>query len=409
MLLDQAARLAAAAGDNALSRHDTQVKQILEKSGTDAALAEKLARARVFGTKPGSYGVSVQQMVEQSKDADSKQAVADLYLHHMNFAYSAEIWGETTPQALASHLKGNQVILLSRSSNVYGVVDNNDTYQYAGGLNLATKLLNEQQAPAFYLHNLRKAGDEELEDMRTWLATELNARSWNPKWISQMKSSGYAGAREMAAEVEHLYGFQATSAEQMSTQFWRNTYDVYVADKHGLDLQPFFEQSNPYAGQMILARLLEVDRQGTYRFADAERKQMVEQYIRSVNRHGVACSANTCGNARVHRYMTRQANLISGLGQMELERFGRTVERATKGPSWQFAARTRPAPAVALNPRVRGFVLRQRTIHLSEPDLASQVSVAGWTAALLSLLAAGALLEARRLRRQGTGAASQRL
>ncbi len=80
-LLDKAARLAAAAGDNAISRHDRTVAAALVAQGTDPDTAGKLARARVFAAKPGNYAIGVQQMVEQSRDAqDGPDALARQYL-----------------------------------------------------------------------------------------------------------------------------------------------------------------------------------------------------------------------------------------------------------------------------------------------------------------------------------------
>lgn len=304
-LLDKAARLAAAAGDNAVSRHDRAVTAALTDSGVDPAQAGRLARARVFAAKPGNYAIGVQQMVEQSRDAQgAPDALARQYLRYMNFAYSAEGWGESAPAALASHLQSNQAVLFSRASTLYGALDNDDTYQYAGGLTAATRAVSGQ-APRFWLHNLRRVGDAETVDARTWLATELNARQWNPKWIGAMQRSGYAGAREMFKEIEHLYGFQATVPEQMSGEFWQRTYDVYVADKLGLGMDDFFRKANPHAQQGILARLLEVDRQGSYRFSEAERAELLRRYAASVGRDGLSCTANTCGNPVLMAHIAR--------------------------------------------------------------------------------------------------------
>ncbi|PWK35368.1 cobaltochelatase CobN subunit [Cupriavidus plantarum] len=306
-LLDKAARLAAAAGDNAISRHDRAVKDALIAQGADADKASRLARARVFAAAPGSYAIGVQQMVEQSRDVQppagdaqpgthgNRNALAELYLHAMNHAYSAEGWGDTGPAALASHLRGNQAVLFSRTSTLYGALDNDDTYQYAGGLVAATRAVTGQ-APPLWLHNLRTAGDARTVDARTWLATELNARQWNPKWIVAMQRSGYAGAREIQREVEHLYGFQATVPEQMSGTFWQRTYDVYVADSLRLGMDRFFRASNPHAMQAMLARLIEVDRQGSYRFSERERAELLRRYAASVRHDGLSCTANTCGN-----------------------------------------------------------------------------------------------------------------
>jgi cobaltochelatase CobN len=89
----------------------------------------------VFAAKPGNYAIGVQQMVEQSRDAqDGPDALARQYLRYMNFAYSAEGWGASAPDALASHLASNEAVLFSRTSTLYGALDNDDTYQYAGGL-----------------------------------------------------------------------------------------------------------------------------------------------------------------------------------------------------------------------------------------------------------------------------------
>jgi cobaltochelatase CobN len=64
-----------------------------------------------------------------------------------------------------------------------------------------------------------------------------------------MKAGGYAGAREMMDNLENLYGWQMTSPEQMDSAFWQNSYDVYIADKHGLALEQFFERARPTCGR----------------------------------------------------------------------------------------------------------------------------------------------------------------
>ncbi|WP_059411473.1 cobaltochelatase subunit CobN [Cupriavidus basilensis] len=429
-LLDKAARLAAAAGDNAVSRHDREAEAALLAAGVAPPLAGRLARARVFAARPGNYGIGVQQMVEQSIDVarpvarpgePAGQALAQQYLRYMNFAFSAEGWGETAPQALASHLKSNQAVLFSRASTLYGALDNDDTYQYAGGLNLATRAVSGQ-APRFWLHNLRRPAEAETVDARTWLATELNARNWNPRWIAGMQRSGYAGAREMAREIEHLYGFQATSPEQMSGDFWQQTYDVYVADKLGMDMDRFFARSNPHARQGILARLLEVDRQGSYRFTAAERADMARRYVASVNRDGLSCTANSCGNPALMQY-------IAGLGQQArvpvdaLRAFGERLARAMPGrepsagpgaaPARHGVAKAptvpaaKPAQAPSAPPaptteHVAGRVFESRVIQLapSAPLSGVRAREAWEVAALMALLvAAGAGAEWRRGRR----------
>lgn len=398
LLLDRAARLVAASGDNAISRHDREVEDALIASGVTREQAERVARARVFGNKPGAYNIGVDRLVAQSRDVDDGDTLANLYLHNMNAAFSQETWGEEAPQALATHLKGNQAVLFSRSSNLYGALDNDDTFSYAGGMHFASKVVNGGAAPAFYINNLRKDGAEKTVDLRTWLATELNQRNWNPTWIRHMQASGYAGAREMTAGIEHLYGFQATAEEHVDGTFWQNTFDVYVADKHGLDLEGFFERENPYARQGLLARLLEVDRQGSYTFADADRQRLMTDYVRSVAQHGVACSANICGNGRLQRFVAANAPLVPGLGTLEIQRFARRVAQATTRPASQPAAvesSSTSSPSVQ-QPPVSGFVMQETITRLGDvPDTSPGFD---WVmaAALLGIIAAGTAWEASR-------------
>jgi len=424
LLLDRAARLAASAGDNAIARHDRETTEALLASGLPREQAERIARARLFGNKPGAYNIGVDLLVAQSRDVDNAGTMANLYLHNMNAAFSSDTWGEDAPGALATQMRGNQAVLFSRSSNLYGTLDNDDTFSYAGGLSFASAQVNGGAAPAFYISNLRKAGAERSVDLKTWLATELNQRNWNPKWIGHMQASGYAGAREMNDEIEHLYGFQATTKEQMDGSFWQNTYDVYVADKHGLELDAFFERENPHAKQGLLARLLEVDRQGSYRFSDAERTQLVSRYVRSVVAHGAACAANICGNERLQRHVAETAALVPGLGPAELRQFGEQLGRATRWVPSRFtgapaavreglaagrmirptstAGRPSPPPApppvpTDVPPRVEGFALQERIIDLSRRAPSPPPAIAWvWLLVLGGLIAAGAGWEARR-------------
>ena len=142
----------------------------------------------------------------------------------MNHAYSGDLWGEAVPGALSTHLEGNQAVIHSRTTNVYGVLDNDDFYDYAGGLNAATKTANGGNAPAFYVNDMKTRGKERVTGIQTFLATELNARYWNPKWIQEMQKAGYAGrarhrqqhgeSLRLASHIRRAYG-RDVLAEQL--------------------------------------------------------------------------------------------------------------------------------------------------------------------------------------------------
>jgi cobaltochelatase CobN len=417
LLLDRAARLAASAPeDNVLKRHNQEIAARLKSAGVETELAGKVAESRVFGRAPGEYGAGISKMVEQSRNAENGNALAELYLRNMGYIYSQELWGKPVTGALEAHLAGNQAVIHSRSTNVYGVLDNDDFYEFAGGLNLASKSVNGS-APQFYIDNLRAPGRESVEDFQAFLATELHARFWNPKWIKENQKAGYAGARQFARYSEHLYGWQATTPDKVDESVWQQTYDVYVADKNGLELGKFFDEANPHARQRLLARLLEVDRQGIHRFDSEERATLVGEYVTSVNTHGVDCSPNTCGNIKLNQQIAVAAALVPGLGDVELRRFGRVVAKATGWSPRQFqnapaplragmsdarGLRPRP-PSSALRPPsgasrrslVSGFRMEQKIWHLGQGKPASSPTPL-LAAVILMFVLAGMIREARR-------------
>lgn len=158
-----------------------------------------------------------------------------------------------------------------------------------------------------------------------------------------MQKEGYSGAREMMKATENLYGWQATAPETVSPEVWKKMYDVYVADEYRLGIQKFMEQVNPAARQALLGRLLEVDRQGVYKFTSPEKRQMLKEFVENVTVHGVACSANICGNRKLEQQVASDAKALpqQQLSAQEVKQFDRIYKQATTKP--------KPSPAVPLS------------------------------------------------------------
>jgi cobaltochelatase CobN len=349
ILLDRAARLAASAGDNAISRQNRTVEAALLARGVAPAEARELAGARVFATAPGAYGLGLSQFVEQSRDKEEPETMAQLYLSKMNYAYTEKTWGGAAPKLLEEQLRGNEMIVHSRSSNLYGAVDNDDVYQWMGGLRTASEAVGAK--PKMVINNMRRPGAERIEDARSFIATELHGRNWNPKWIAELQKEGYAGGRLMARSIENLYGWQATAPEAVDATVWKKTYEVYIADEYKLGLREFFDKANPGARQELVSRLLEIDRQGTYRFSSNQRQTLVREYVRLVTQTGVACTANVCGNRRLKEAVLGHARSMAGaaLSPDEVARFEKRFRDAANAapPAPSIQSHSGSAPSIA--------------------------------------------------------------
>jgi cobaltochelatase CobN len=354
-LLDKAVRLAAAApDDNPVRRNTRRVEQALRAQGVEETTARAAAGTRVFGPAPGAFGAGISGMMESSRDQGDQKAVGEAYMRNMGYGYGDGVWGKNVNGNLREQLRDNEGVIHSRSTNLYGVLDNDETYQFAGGLAAATTASGGRE-PRIMISNVRKPGEERMEDMKQFVTRELSSRLWNPKWIEGMKKSGYSGAREMASEVEHLYGLRSTAPSTVDESVWQETFDVYIADKNRLGLKEYFAKENPHARQVLTARLLEVDRQGIYRFTETDRKALVRTYIESVNRDGISCYSNACDNRRLASYVLKQAP--GAVSRAAFEEWTNRMTAATTAPR-----SGRPVTASAKQP----FVVARRSLRIFE-------------------------------------------
>ena len=75
----------------------------------------------------------------------------------------------------------------------------------------------------------------------------------NPKWIAGVKRHGYKGAFEIAATVDYMYAFAATTGAVKSHHF-DLVYSAYIDDDQ---TRGFIEENNAPALREMAARLLE--------------------------------------------------------------------------------------------------------------------------------------------------------
>jgi cobaltochelatase CobN len=93
---------------------------------------------------------------------------------------------------------------------LYGLLDNNDAFDYLGGLSLAVEGRTGHPPDALILQHA-EPGRADVEPLTTALLGELRGRFLNPAWLKPLMGHGYAGARTMGQEfLENLWGWQVT-------------------------------------------------------------------------------------------------------------------------------------------------------------------------------------------------------
>ena len=113
-------------------------------------------------------------------------------------------------------------------------------------------------APRAYIGDSTRPESVRTRSLTEETARVFRARVVNPKWLQAMRRHGYKGAFELAATVDYLFGYDATTGV-VADWMYEKLAQTYVLDPENRE---FMERSNPWALHGIAERLLEaVDRQ----------------------------------------------------------------------------------------------------------------------------------------------------
>ncbi len=317
LLLDKAVKLCIDANEdlnwNYLKKHYLEIKENLKSKGYSEDDAEKLAKLRIFSESPGNYGTGLTEAVKASNTWQSDEKLAELFLSRVGFAYGQDFWGISAKDVFAGALKNVDLAVHSRSTNIFAALDNDDVFQYLGGIALAVRHLTGSD-PETYIFDVRNVNNPRAITLKEFIASELLTRYFNPKWIQGVMENDYAGARLMAEIVENLWGWDVMMPSLISDKTWQNFYEIYVKDKYDLGLKEFFEKNNPYALQSIVARMLEAIRKEYWKANEEIKVQLAKELDRLQKEYGFTCCHHTCGNIELLDF---KAGILSSLIEQE--------------------------------------------------------------------------------------------
>ena len=223
--------------------------QEVEIFGTDRA------GYRVFGSKPGAYGAGMQTLVDE-KLWQTRDDFGKTYIEWGNFAYGNGVYGEEDRQVFSSRLSLVDAVVQNQDNREHDILDSDDYYQFEGGIAAAVEHLRGQQ-PKIYHNDHSRPERPVIRTLSEEIGRVVRSRAANPKWIDGVKRHGYKGAFEIAATVDYLFAFAATTGAAQSYHF-DIVYNAYLEDA---DTREFIRSSNPSALYEIAERFQEaIDR-----------------------------------------------------------------------------------------------------------------------------------------------------
>ncbi|MEU9088687.1 cobaltochelatase subunit CobN [Streptomyces sp. NPDC087901] len=253
-LLDDAVRLAASLDEPAEQNH--------VRAHTQADLAahgdERRATTRIFGSRPGTYGAGLLQLID-SRDWRTDADLAEVYTVWGGYAYGRELDGRPAREEMETAYKRIAVAAKNTDTREHDIADSDDYFQYHGGM-VATVRALKGSAPEAYIGDSTRPETVRTRTLVEETSRVFRARVVNPKWIEAMRRHGYKGAFELAATVDYLFGYDATTGVVADWMYDKLT-ETYVLDPVN---RAFLQQANPWALHGIAERLLEAESRGMW-------------------------------------------------------------------------------------------------------------------------------------------------
>ncbi|WP_027858420.1 cobaltochelatase subunit CobN [Marinobacterium jannaschii] len=243
---------------NLIRQHVEQRQAELEATGVSAEQARREASYRVFGSKPGAYGAGLQGLIDE-RCWENASDLADAYLNWGGFAYGQNLQGEVARDAFSHRLSQLEAVVQNQDNREHDLLDSDDYYQFQGGMANAVRVL-KGETPEIYHSDHSNPSAPKIRTLKEELNRVIRSRVLNPKWINAMQRHGYKGAFEMAASVDYMFAYDATT-DLIDDYQYQQVSDALLFEPQNRE---FLENHNPDALEEMAERMLEAMQRGLW-------------------------------------------------------------------------------------------------------------------------------------------------
>ncbi|MEX5579726.1 cobaltochelatase subunit CobN [Pseudophaeobacter sp. A-200-2] len=196
---------------------------------------------RVFGPKPGQYGLSMGAHLDTYSD-EARAAAGEAWLNASSHAIDAKGDIAEARSALEDRLKGVDSFVHLQDLPETDLLVASDYAAHEAGFAAAMARIG-QKAPALYHMDATRPDAPQARSLGEEIARVTRARAANPDWATSMMRHGFRGGAEIAATLDHMAAF-AHLAQAVPPHL----FDLYFEATLGRDdLVEFLERENPDA------------------------------------------------------------------------------------------------------------------------------------------------------------------
>jgi len=197
--------------------------------------------ARVFGPRPGQYGVGG-FAARDALTREARDAAGEAWLSASSWSFAAD--GEMKPDraGIEARLKGADAFVHIQDLPETDLLLAADYAAHEAGPAAAAASLG-RPLPSLYHLDATRPDAPQARSLPEEIARVVRARAANPAWIAGMMRHSFRGAAEIAATLEHMAAF-AHLAEAVPAHLFDLYYDATLGND---EVRAFLARENPLA------------------------------------------------------------------------------------------------------------------------------------------------------------------
>src|SRR5690606_31906774 len=153
----------------------------LMAEGRSEAEAAQEDGARILGSKPGTYGAGLGQLID-SGHGSGKADLADQVMRWGQYAYGATAHGTLMQDRFRARLGAIEAVVHNQDNREHDLLDSDNYYQFEGGLAVTAEVLAGRR-PAGYDHGHSRPVRPLSSTLEEESPMQMGARAGHPKWI----------------------------------------------------------------------------------------------------------------------------------------------------------------------------------------------------------------------------------
>jgi cobaltochelatase CobN len=220
---------------------EAAAEALSEREGESDENPYRHRASRVFGPRPGQYGVGMALALDIFTQ-ESRDAAGEAWLSASSWAFSSN--GQMRPDraGIESRLTAADAFVHVQDLPETDLLLAADYAGHEAGVAAAAARLGAT-VPVLYHLDATRPDQPRSRALTEEISRVVRARAANPDWIAGMMRHGFRGAAEIAATLEHMAAF-AHLADAVPPHLFDLYYDTTLGND---DVRAFMTSANPAA------------------------------------------------------------------------------------------------------------------------------------------------------------------